>query len=438
MAHDQDLSVAYSHHHGHSRKDSHEHEHTSQHSSPSSSSSSSPDRPTPERRSSTIINYLSSFLGSKNPLSQPANPKKNTVWLFDNTAYQVKTYNKHNELVSRTWEAEVVACIFEKGHRKDAGKFIAAIADYIGLDGELGGTHEAEVRRRIEDRVQPFLDPVSPSRMVSLHVPISRRGQVHDLGPSDRNGIVSQNICIGEVGGIHHIHDGTVIKPRLYDFAGEKVAMNTTFARAHGWLVISDIDDTVKRTMTLEPTGIIRSTFVEEAEVIAGMPEFYRWVDRELGAPGWFYLSASPYNLYPFLRAFLREHYCPGTLVLRDYSWMDITGLIRSFTEKTQEYKVDRMEKIQGWFPRRRVLCIGDSTQKDPEAYAEMYERHPRWIQAIAIRKVTDVAHMGEKNDRERFEKAFENVPDHVWTVFEDPRELYEFVDGLGMEEQEF
>jgi phosphatidate phosphatase APP1 len=116
---------------------------------------------------------------------------------------------------------------------------------------------------------------------------------------------------------------------------------------------------------------------------------------------------------------------------------MDITGLIRSFTEKTQEYKVDRMEKIQGWFPRRRVLCIGDSTQKDPEAYAEMYERYPGWVQAIAIRKVTDVAHMEEKNEPERFEKAFENVPDHVWTVFEDPEELYEFVDGLGLEDQD-
>jgi hypothetical protein len=444
MTHDQELSVAdhrhhhhHSHNHEHTHKHTHEHEHEHHHAS-EQSTSSSPTRPPPERRSSTIINYLTSFLGSKNPLAQPADPSKNTVWLLDNTAYQRTTYNEHNEITSRTWHAEVVACIFEKGHRKDAGKLIAAIADHIGLDGELGSAHEAETRRRIEDRVQPFLDQVSPSKIVTLHVPITHRGQRHELGPSDRNGIVSQGIGFGDVGGIH---DGMVVRPRLHDFEvagqGRKVAMNTTFARAHGWLVISDIDDTIKRTMTLEPTGIIRSTFVEEAEVIGGMPEFYRWVDGELEAPAWFYLSASPYNLYPFLRAFLREHYCPGTLILRDYSWMDITGLIRSFTEKTQEYKVDRMEKVHGWFPRRKVLCIGDSTQKDPEAYAEMYERYPGWIQAIAIRKVTDVAHMGDKNDPERFEKAFENVPGHIWTVFEDPEELYDFVDNIVMEDQD-
>lgn len=123
--------------------------------------------------------------------------------------------------------------------------------------------------------------------------------------------------------------------------------------------------------------------------------------------------------------------------MLRDYSWMDISGLIKSFTEKTQEYKVDRMEKIHSWFPYRRVLCIGDSTQKDPEAYAEMYAKYPGWIHAIAIRKVMDVKHMEEKNEDERFERAFENVPRHVWTVFEDPGELYDFVDGLGMEDQD-
>ncbi|KAJ6079787.1 hypothetical protein N7467_009540 [Penicillium canescens] len=434
MAHDQkELSVADTHHRHHNHNHEHEHEHEHNHGSPRSS----PDRPPPERRSSTIISYITSFLGTKNPLARPADPHKNTVWLLDNTAYQRTTYNKHNEIVSKTWQAEVVACIFEKGGRKDVGKVVAAIADYIGLDGELGSTHEHEIRRRIEHRVQPFLDQVSPSRTITLHVPISRRGQWHELGPSDRNGIVSQSVQLGD-GDMGHIHDGTVVRPRLYDFGGRSVSMNTTFARPHGWLVISDIDDTIKRTMTLEPTGIIRSTFVEEPEVISGMPEFYRWVDGELGAPAWFYLSASPYNLYPFLHKFLREHYCAGTLVLRDYSWMDITGLIRSFTEKTQEYKVDRMEKIQGWFPRRRVLCIGDSTQKDPEAYAEMYERYPGWVQAIAIRKVTDVAHMKEKNEPERFEKAFENVPDHVWTVFEDPEELYEFVDRLGLEDQDF
>jgi hypothetical protein len=34
------------------------------------------------------------------------------------------------------------------------------------------------------------------------------------------------------------------------------------------------------------------------------------------------------------------------------------------------------------------------------------------------------------KNAPARFEKAFEHVPSHIWTVFEEPKELYNFIDG--------
>jgi hypothetical protein len=370
------------------------------------------------------MSFFSSILGSKNPLAQPADPVQHTVWLLDNTAYQAVPNDSDT---TPSWHAEVVACIFEKESRKDMTKIVATIADKIGLDGSVGSHQEA--RSRIEHRIAPFITAISPSRTLTLQIPLSPT-QFKPLGPSDRNGILSQTVEIGHL----PIEDGAVLRPRLQDF-DEPVTMHTSFAKPDGWLVISDIDDTIKRTLTLEPTGLLQTTFADIPEPIAGMPELYEYLDSEL-VPTWFYLSASPYNLYPFLHGFVHEHYLPGTIVLRDYSWMDISGLIKSFTEKTEEYKVDRMEKIHGWFPQRRVLCIGDSTQKDPEAYAEMYLRYPEWIHAIAIRKVLDVAHMEEKNERERFERAFEGVPAHVWTVFEDPVELYAFIDGVGMEEQ--
>lgn len=383
----------------------------------------------PERRGSALLNFFSSFLGSKNPLAHPADPQKNTVWLLDNTAFRPVA---EDGSYSASWQAEVVACIFQTEGRKDVGKFVAAIADHIGLDGELGSDDNKETRERIERRVQPFIDQVSPSRTLKLDVKINGSTQIHSLNPSDRNGIISQNLELGVSG----LSDGTVVRPTIQNFTTQPAASaETRFAAPEGWLIISDIDDTIKRTMTREPTGILRTTFAEEPVPITGMPSFYRHVHSELN-PTWFYLSASPYNLYPFLHSFLHAQYPPGTLILRDYSWMDVGGLIKSFTEKTQEYKVDRMEKVRRWFPGRRVLCIGDSTQKDPEAYAEMYRRYPGWIHAIVIRKVTDVAHMEENNKPERFEEAFKDVPANVWTVFEEPKELYDVVDGLGMEDQ--
>ncbi|KAJ5238298.1 hypothetical protein N7468_002917 [Penicillium chermesinum] len=403
-----------------------------------SSTPSTPSTPTtptsgPERRGSTFMKFMSSILGSKNPIANPADPQTNTVWLFDNTAYQssIPASPKPDQAHSTAWRAEVVACIFESQGRKDVGKFVATIADQLGIDGAVGGADE-ETRQRIEKRVQPFLDQVSPGRTITMDITIQDKAQSHSLGPSDRNGIISQVV---ELGSNESLHDQTYIASQAQSFENAHSSMKTYFAAPEGWLVVSDIDDTIKRTMTREPTGILRTTFAEEPAPIKGMPEFYKYVHREL-KPTWFYLSASPYNLYPFLHSFLNENYCAGTLVLRDYSWMDISGLIKSFTEKTQEYKTDRMEKIHRNFPQRRVLCIGDSTQKDPEAYAEMYRRYPEWIHAIAIRKVTDVAHMEEHNKPERFEEAFKGVPTGLWTVFEDPVELYDFVDNLGMEEQ--
>lgn len=86
----------------------------------------------------------------------------------------------------------------------------------------------------------------------------------------------------------------------------------------------------------------------------------------------WFYLSASPYNLYPFLRDFTHRYYPRGQLILRDASWMTIPGLLSNLTLGTQRYKVDRMKKLYEWLPKKKIICIGDSTQSDPEAYGEL------------------------------------------------------------------
>jgi phosphatidate phosphatase APP1 len=103
------------------------------------------------------------------------------------------------------------------------------------------------------------------------------------------------------------------------------------------------------------------------------MPELYTFIQRLVTktAP-FFYLSASPYNLYGFLRPFLDQYYPQGTMILRDASWHNLSGLLKNLTLGTQEYKTGRMIKINSWVPKRKMICIGDSTQSDPEAYGEM------------------------------------------------------------------
>jgi phosphatidate phosphatase APP1 len=112
---------------------------------------------------------------------------------------------------------------------------------------------------------------------------------------------------------------------------------------------------------------------------------------------------------------------------------MDLGGFLASLTQGTEAYKRSHIEKIHTWLPKRKVLCIGDSTQSDPEAYGDICRLYPGWVKAVFIRKVTDVAEMNatNKNTDKRFEKAFRDVPRDTWRTFEDPNELYEAVASL-------
>ncbi|KAH8697124.1 hypothetical protein BGW36DRAFT_358934 [Talaromyces proteolyticus] len=378
------------------------------------------------RRPSDILRSMFTTLRSKNPLAQPVNLDENIVWLFDNHAYQPIHPYPHKP---QPWQIEVVACAFVRG-RNDISEHIATVADTIGLDGKRGD--DGVIQQRIAQRLQPLLYSVAPARTMVLKVPSPLSDntiQDHGLGPTNSDGILSQIVSTPH----RSITDGLAITSHLEGSSGT-VTMTTTFAVPEGWLLISDIDDSIKLTQTSDAVGILRTTFAEEPQPIQGMPELYRHIEKTL-SPAWIYLSASPYNLYQFLRDFLHAYYHPGTLILRENSWHDLGGFLKSYSMGTQAYKADRIDKIHGWFPQRKVLCVGDSTQSDPEAYAELYRKYKGWIRAIFIRKVTNIPHMDEKNSDGRFQKAFEGIPDNVWTVFEQPEELYQLVDNLKANE---
>ncbi|EGD84602.1 hypothetical protein H112_08316 [Trichophyton rubrum D6] len=382
--------------------------------------------PTSVLRVASWVAYFTSSVSSKLTTgNQLVDPKKHIVWLFDNTAYQPD----HGPVYGPPgWKTHVVGCVFEKHGRRDIGRWVAIIADLVGLDGNAGLNDKKAVRNRIATRVQPFLNAVVPNRFIDLEVPVSKE-EVHEfkLNSSKKDGIAEDDILIIPALGIH---DGSVVESHAKHWGPKPPTMKTVFAAQDGWAVISDVDDTIKYTQTPEAIGILKTTFVDDPKPIDGMPESYKHIQERLN-PTWFYLSASPYNLYSFLHGFLRSLYPQGTLLLRENSWMDLAGLLKSFTQGTQEYKVNQLAKVFGWFPRRKILCIGDSTQSDPEAYAEAYKKHNNWIKAIYIRKVTDVANMEGKNDPERFEKAFEGVPRSVWKVFETADELDQLVEDL-------
>jgi Uncharacterized conserved protein (DUF2183) len=363
------------------------------------------------RRKASMLDTTMSLLGSYNPFVKQANPKEHSVWLLDNTAWRPQD--------NRPWQAKFTAAYFIRDSGDDMSEAVAAIAGLLGI------VDDKEKEATIAERLQPFLDTILPAHYCSISV--GKDGAVHRMPPSNFDGI---SYAMLQLPG--HRSDGQTTTSKVVEVA-DAIPCTTTFAATDGWAVISDIDDTIKKTLTGSPTGILSTTFVEEPEPIAGMPDFYAHIAQRLQNPPFWYLSASPYNLYQFLRAFREAHYPPGTLLLRETSMMNLGAFLLSLTTGVEDFKTGRMDVIHASFPGRKMVCVGDSTQSDPEAYAKMYTKYPGWVRAIFIRRVRDVAELDEagKNSVERFQKAFEKVPKEVWHVFDDPKELYGRLDEV-------
>ncbi|KAK1253934.1 hypothetical protein MKX07_002011 [Trichoderma sp. CBMAI-0711] len=400
---------------------------------------------------SNVLNELSLRVPFSKAIS-----KGDVVWLFDNTAYKQHHHQQQQQQQQQSspsssssspppssssspsssaaaqsddkdssstpWQAEFIMAVFE-------GEPKCKVADIVaGLAGIIGLADDAEERKTIEERLLPFLWDIRAGRATT----VSQHGGAQlKLGPSGLNGI-STNVLKLVHDGEGATSDGHTKRATL-DVEGVEgvLSMETHFAGPEGWGIISDIDDTIKITTTSDPIGILKETFINPPRPVPGMPELYAGIKSLLPRDTpWFYLSASPYNLYPFLRGFRDEYFPRGTFILRDSSWKTITGLLSSLTMGTEEYKVDRMKKIHGWLPRRKLIVFGDSTQSDPEAYGEIYRMFPGWIQMIFIRKDTDSAAIGlaEKNEPQRFEKAFTGIPRDAWHVFENPDECLDLV----------
>ncbi len=184
-------------------------------------------------------------------------------------------------------------------------------------------------------------------------------------------------------------------------------------ARAGG-PVVSHIDDTIKGPGGGRKREMLRNTFGRMFVGVPGMAELYgRWA-RERGA-AFHYVSASPWHLYPFLEAFLKEGGFPeGSWHLRDFrlAGRGLAGTLKS----SRRVKEKHIRMLMACYPERRFVFVGDSGEKDAEIYAGFARRHPGRVEGIFIRNVGGgVREWG---------RVFAGVPSSKWRVFEEAREL--------------
>jgi phosphatidate phosphatase APP1 len=154
--------------------------------------------------------------------------------------------------------------------------------------------------------------------------------------------------------------------------------------------VISDIDDTILWTNVTNKLNMMLMLARSNAHTrkpFKGVSAFYRALHD--GAGGGennplFYVSSSPWHLFPPLVEFLRVQDIPlGPLLLKELGMRKLFG-----PGKHHSHKLDKIESILSFYPHLQFILIGDSGEQDPEIYAEVVRRHPRAVRAIYIRNV--------------------------------------------------
>jgi len=143
------------------------------------------------------------------------------------------------------------------------------------------------------------------------------------------------------------------------------------------------------------------------------MAGLYR--EWEKAGAGFFYVSASPWQLYLPLAEFVRSNGFPqGAFQMKVFRLKD--GSRASILEDPEKYKPGAIEPILKRFPRRRIVLVGDSGERDPEVYAGLARKYPQQIVRILIRNVTR-----ENAEAPRYQKTFRQLPRDLWEVFDDP-----------------
>lgn len=193
----------------------------------------------------------------------------------------------------------------------------------------------------------------------------------------------------------------------------------------NGVTFISDIDDTIKITGVTSSTETLINTFSGQFKPVPGMAEIYRHWARKYNAT-FAYLTASPDQLYPFLRAFFdREGFPSGSAHMRHFTWLDRNFIEFFISANYIKSKSDTLRMFLSNTRNRTFVLLGDIFQKDPDIYASIYAQYPNRINKIFIRKYA--------NDLEgdmKLQTIFQNIPREKWSTFENgsdlPREIFQ------------
>ena len=379
--------------------------------------------------------------------SQRFNARPSVLLLLSTTAFAQETNLKPDEQIvfypsvaqrvpgeSNVWRTEIRGSIFESEKRS---LMVGAFREALEL--KTGGMTSAE-ETLFNARARLFLVDHERGKNVFIRIGTNE----YFVGKSEADGRFAAQLVLPDsttttFTAILKSGDARVFNGQIFPLENEGVS------------VISDIDDTIKITEVRDKQATLRNTFLREFQPVPGMAEFYQKIARTGFAPlnrssrrdearsvsgeesqslltsaatrfeggvAFHYISASPWQLYEPLAAFVVSNGFPeGTFELKEFRWKD-----RSFFSlfgDPEKYKSGIIEPLLKQFPKRSFILLGDSGERDPEIYGTLARKFPEQIRHIYIRDVTN-----EPADSVRYQEAFRDVPVAKWQVFREPGEI--------------
>ncbi len=204
------------------------------------------------------------------------------------------------------------------------------------------------------------------------------------------------------------------VDPQLHESL--EVTNSLFLVAPRGLSVISDIDDTIKRTQVTQKRAMLANTFVHPFQPIEGMAKVYQQWEKQ--GVFFHYVSSSPWQLYSALDDFFAlENFPAGSMHLRWFRLRD--EILRKWQILRRRGKYGIIANLLKRFPEREFVLLGDSGERDPEIYARLAKRFSSQVKMIALRQIPDRLLEGKR--WQKIEQTARKIP---CLTFESPHEL--------------
>lgn len=276
------------------------------------------------------------------------------------------------------------------------------------LERALDIANDAE-RRVFGDRVRRFIVDNESRKRVTVRV--GRRLFTLPATRGDGHALLDVELPASDFAGEPSLVVRVALKP-----SDERVMEGRVLLADGGLILVSDIDDTIKVSHVRDKRGLLRKTFIEEPELVTGMASLY---ERLLGPNGHLhFVSSSPYQLFAPLQRMCSE----GGFRAASFGLKRIRPKgfsVAKLFEDPEESKPRAIAPLFERFPAASFILVGDTGEKDPEVYGNLYRQFGQRISRILLRDVTQ-----ESRTAERYRAAMLDVPDATWQLFADPSEI--------------